>query len=80
MYCEKLLQPSTAANHADPQTCAGFSLPDFEISNIKAVCKFKFDAGRGWTANVSAAQTNASDGPFHIVYVPEKKQVGISYR
>lgn len=56
------------------------SLPDFEIATIKAVCKQKMGTGREWTVTVSSAQTNSSDGPFQLTYVPQKKQVGISYK
>jgi hypothetical protein len=56
------------------------SLPDFEIETIKAVCKLKTGTGREWTVTVSPTQTNSSDGPFQVAYVPQKKQLGISYK
>jgi hypothetical protein len=56
------------------------TLPDFEISSIRAVCKPKTGQGREFSVSVSSSEASASDGPFQLVYVPLKKQVGLSFR
>lgn len=56
------------------------TLPDFAVSNVKAVCKPKAGLGREYTATVSASQTTSSDGPFQVTYLVDKKQIGLSFR
>jgi DNA-binding winged helix-turn-helix (wHTH) protein len=55
-------------------------LPDLEVSSIKAVCKPKFGQGRTFTVTVTSTGTRASDGPFQVNYVPQKKQIGLSFK
>jgi hypothetical protein len=56
------------------------TLPDFEISSIKAVSKPKVGQGRTFTVTVTPAETGSSDGSFQVSYIPQKKQVGLSFK
>jgi len=56
------------------------TLPDFDVSSIKGVCKPKLGQGRTFTVTVTPAETSASDGPFQVNYVPQKKQIGLSFK
>jgi hypothetical protein len=56
------------------------TLPDLKISIIEATCRSKTHLDREWKTSVSRDHASASSGPFQIVYVPQTKQVGVSFK
>jgi hypothetical protein len=56
------------------------TLPDFDVSSIKAVSKPKFGQGRTFTVTVTPDETSSSDGSFQVNYIPQRKQVAISFK
>ncbi len=56
------------------------TLPDLTLVSVEATCKPKGRPGKEYQVTVSPDHPSASDGPFQVAYLPEKKQISLFLR